>query len=436
MARQFAEDIVTFIDPAVGTPVLPIGLSGLGPRDWRRAITWLDHSGLALYFLQKVYASRVTSCLPSDILAQLEERRSNNERRIQTLKQRFALINRHFDDAGVRYAVLKGFSLTPEYCAAPCYRTQSDLDYVVAKESIEAAQCVLRESGYVLKKAKGDELSFWIPAAEPDRPTQQYSPNGPWMVELHLSMWDQGLFGIPLRLPEWCTEDLRMDEWEGLRFPCLPRRLAFVAQILHAFKHVLDGWVRPSWLFEISYFLCQQSSDPTFWGEVDVLVRNEPLLADFVAFISCLAGILFEPPPSPTISAYRNHLPFAAELWLRNYGREWLFEKLPRYELSVFSPSKLALFLREQYTADSHAAPRTRSLLPWRRVKHLLERRGPGVTAGRAIVYKVHWLMVHVIYHLGATLRYAWELPKWRYQTRRHRASGVRSYAAPSEISE
>lgn len=424
MARRALEDIARYINPAVETTSFPGAWNTLGPREWKRTLTWLDHSGLALYFLDRVEAEGVTPFVPGELLAQLQLRKSSNERRIERLKQMFAAINDGFQKAGVRYAAVKGFSLIPQYCANPYCRSISDLDYLVERDSIEAAQRVLVELGYVLKKSEGEEFSFWIPAAEPVGTTQQYSPDGPWMVELHLSMWDQGLFRVPLKLPESCLAETNVHEWEGLRFTCLPDHFVFVGQILHAFKHVLDGWVRLSWLFEIGHFL-QNHRDRGFWNQVDVMVSEEPSLGDFIAFISHLASDLFGFSPSSAIRAYASRLPIPVRIWLRDYAHEWLFQKLPRYELSTLSPSKLVLFLRERYaTAPGATENRKRSLFPWRRVGHLLEAGGTRVT-WRSFSYKVRWLSVHVIYHIGANLRYLWELPKWRYRIRRRNSTDL-----------
>jgi hypothetical protein len=423
MARSLAEDIVRFLSFGDKTTFEPCQLRTGSAREWKSTMTWLDQSGLALYFLQRLQATHACSHLPTVVLLQLEQRLHDNELRVARLKEMFGTINRRFEDAGVQYAVMKGFSLVPEYCVDPSFRSQSDLDYLIAKDSIDGAQRVLIEQGFVLKEQSGEELSFWIPAAEPTKWTQQYSPNGPWMVELHLSLWDQSLLRVPLRLPEPPFMHLRMQQWSGLRFPCLPRHLMFAAQILHALKHVLDGWVRLSWLFEINYFLRHEGTDSSFWRPSDPPVAEETSLAEFSALISCLAVALFEAPLPSAIRAYGSHLCPSTQIWLRDYARGWLFEKVPRYELSFFSPAKLALFLREQYASGPHADVdiNIRSLFPWRRFKHLLEGRGPGTTTMQAVGYKCRWLAVHLIYHAGANLRYAWELPRWRYRTRPER---------------
>lgn len=425
MATLLAHDIVRFLSLR-GNPAGVQVLRHASTREWQRTITWLDHSGLALYFLQRVEASGVNS-LPGDVLGQLRQRRKSNEQRVTRLKEIFESINRGFERNGVRYAVLKGFSLTPEYYADPCNRAQSDLDYLIARNSITDAQNILSEQGYLLKRQEGDELSFWIPAPEPTDAAQQYSPNGPWMVELHLSTWDQSLFRIPLKVTEPSFSELRTHQWNGLEFPCLPKPLAFAGQILHSFKHVLDGWIRLSWLFEIASFLRDQSDDSLFWQEFDQIVTAEPLLAEFVAIITCLAVDLFKSPVPEFVQKYIQDLRPTVKIWLQEYASGWLFEKFPRHEICFFSRSKLSMFLKELYCSPQadHGHEDFRVLFPLHRLKRLVQRPNTQTTAMRSIIYKTRWLALHSIYHAGATLRYMWELPRWRHRVQLLQARGA-----------
>jgi hypothetical protein len=424
MATVLAHDIVRFLGLG-GDPAGPKVLRA-SSREWERTIRWLDHSGLALYFLERVEADGATPCIPADILCELKERRKKNEQRVECLKAMFASINDGFDRNRVRFAVLKGFSLTPEYCANPCNRAQSDFDYLIAKDSSAAAQNALTEQGYVLKEHLGEELSFWIPTSEPTDAAQQYSPNGPWMVELHSSTWDQSLWRVPLRIPEPSFTDLRTHRWSGLEFPCLPKTWAFVAQILHCFKHVLDGWIRLSWLFEIACFLRDQGDDALLWREIDQVVSAEPLVGELVAAITCLAIDLFEPAVPEPLQKYIQDLQPTVRVWLEEYAPGWLFEKFPRYEICFFSRSKRSMFLRELYCAPQadHGRQFFGLLFPLRGMKRQVQKRHVQTTTMHAIAHKTRWLASHSIYHAGATLRYLWELPRWRHRMQLLRAHG------------
>jgi Uncharacterised nucleotidyltransferase len=425
MPTALAHDIVRFLS-LHGNPARTQVFRSATSREWQRTITWLDHSGLALYFLHRVETDAVSS-IPGDILRQLRQRRENNEQRVARLKEIFESINQGFERNGLRYAVLKGFSLTPEYCANPCNRAQSDLDYLIAENSMVAAQNVLTERGFLLKRQEGEERSFWIPGPEPTDSAQQYSPNGPWMVELHPSMWDQSLFRIPLKVPVPSFTALRTHQLISLKFPCLSPTLVFAGQILHSFKHVLDGWIRLSWLFEIASFLRDRRDDSLFWQEFDQMVTAEPLLAEFVAIITWLAVDLFEPAVPESVQKYMQDLQPSVKVWLQEYAPGWLFERLPRYEISFFSQSKLSMFLKEVYCGPEadHRVEDLRVLFPFRGMKRLVQPRNVQTTAMRSISHKTRWLALHAIYHAGAALRYMWELPRWRRRTQLLRADGA-----------
>jgi hypothetical protein len=218
-----------------------------------------------------------------------------------------------------------------------------------------------------------------------------------------------------------------MHHWSGLKFPCLPRNLAFAAQILHSWKHVLDGWIRLSFLFEIASFLRDRNDDSLFWQDFDQVVTAEPLLAEFVAIIVWLAVDLFEPAIPESVQKYVENLRPTAKVWLQEYAPVWLFERLPRYEISLLSHSKLSIFLKELYCAPrfDNRAEELGVLFPFRGLKRLVQKRNVPTTAMHSIAHKSRWLALHSIYHAGAALRYMWELPRWH-----HRMQLLRSHGA------
>jgi hypothetical protein len=190
---------------------------------------------------------------------------------------------------------------------------------------------------------------------------------------------------------------------------------------------VLDGWIRLSWLFEIASFLRDRSDDSSFWQEFDQMVTAEPLLAEFVAIITWLAVGLFEPAVPESVQKYMQDLQPSVKVWLQEYAPGWLFERLPRYELSFFSQSKLSMFLKEVYCGPEadHRVEDLRVLFPFRGMKRLVQPRNVQTTAMRSIAHKSRWLALHSIYHAGAALRYMWELPRWRRRTQLLRADGA-----------
>ncbi len=86
------------------------------------------------------------------------------------MSRRFDFLNLAFNNAGVRYAVLKGLSLVPEFCPYAPLRHQGDFDYLVDPNSLEAAQRILAEAGYVPKPSqRARSRSLSTSSREPQR---------------------------------------------------------------------------------------------------------------------------------------------------------------------------------------------------------------------------------------------------------------------------
>ena len=131
MNPRFAEAVIaTFREADRGSHVEQ--LARLSIRDWRRGLYWLDASGLALYFGQRVAASRLEERVPAEILNALDQRLEDNKQRTAQLFREFEAINNAFQNSGAHYVNLKGFTLIPDYCPDPSLRCQFDLDFMIS----------------------------------------------------------------------------------------------------------------------------------------------------------------------------------------------------------------------------------------------------------------------------------------------------------------
>jgi hypothetical protein len=74
------------------TDELSACLSVFGRREWVRSYRWLDSSGLALYFLDRLKALGIAHVLPPFVLEHLENNQTANKQRIANL---FCWICRH-----------------------------------------------------------------------------------------------------------------------------------------------------------------------------------------------------------------------------------------------------------------------------------------------------------------------------------------------------
>ena len=101
-------------------------------REWEQALAWLDLGGLAIYFLRRMMRTNSLSFLPDRVRTELERRGADNRLRSTEILQEFRTIIDAFEDSHVKYAVLKGIALLPDYCAGLEFRTQYDHDVLIA----------------------------------------------------------------------------------------------------------------------------------------------------------------------------------------------------------------------------------------------------------------------------------------------------------------
>src|ERR1700684_1686168 len=135
-------------------------LSALRASDWQRSYHWLDASGMALYFLDRVESLRVEDHLPAATLERLRGNLADNRQRSSTMLVEFASLNQSFQRAGVVYANLKGFTLSPESCPRPELRCQLDFDFVVDGTQLDLCRRILSKTGYELITATPDVWEF------------------------------------------------------------------------------------------------------------------------------------------------------------------------------------------------------------------------------------------------------------------------------------
>lgn len=391
-------------------------------RDWQRTLQWLDDSGLALYLLRHLQNIGATDMVPPEILAQLEGRLAENQLRWEYLTEGFAAVNAGFERAGIQFAVIKGLSLVPEYCADAVLRAPSDLDYLVDRQALPLARQSLEDAGYRLQRCSEIELKFYKPG--PRMPTisdSPYSVETEPLVEVHTGFWNRAN-KVPFTEPLFSLDQLIPHSWHGLRFPVLNARDAFLLQILHVFQHTLECWVKLCWLFEIGFFLSRHSSDSDFWQQVDDRMQAVPYLAEFAAIVIQLAKILFSSPTPHLALKWTHSLRSTSLLWLENYAEIWAFDDHPLSVSRFFPGAKLALFLHQGYIPNPEIRKEMiqRRLFPWKHPEQVAlppdQTRASKVAASQL---QLRFVLDRIIFHSGSSLRYLWEVPRWRKLTER-----------------
>src|ERR1700731_4149423 len=122
-------------------------LYNLSEKGWQRLLHWLDISGLALYFLDRLVELQRCDVLPPKVLARLQQNLRDNMDRTTGMIAESVAIQQEFQEACLVYATLKGFSLFPDSVSKLELRHQFDLDFLVAEKSVLEAQKILKRQG-------------------------------------------------------------------------------------------------------------------------------------------------------------------------------------------------------------------------------------------------------------------------------------------------
>jgi hypothetical protein len=383
--------------------------------DWRRAIDWMDMSGLALYFWHKVRTARAAEALPPYVRAWLAGSYQKNRLRVESIRKESATLNSLFDDAGVQFAVLKGLALVPDYCPDPSLRTQYDHDYLIHFHALPRAEAVLQRVGYRPKASRENyHIAYFRPAAEftcSKKPVGLYSARLQRTVELHIRLWEQEEDRIDIPLPDdFMSRRLRHSRL-GLEYPTLCDVDGLVFQTLHAFRHILRNWCRLSVFVEISYFLQQRALDSDFWGRYEERVANLCWVPEASTVVFTLAQKLFG---GCFPARLKTHVDpeFSATIdkWVELYGLAGA--------LANFRNNKNSLFLHRRFVKDQAkwAEIRRRRLFPFRRphqLPNVLFNQGASGSKRRLTQY-LHGLR-RLKFHVVSAIAYAWEYPRWQF---------------------
>jgi hypothetical protein len=417
-----AEDIVEFLNFSRDPGDRASELRKFSLREWERVLSWLDDAGLAFYFLQKLKNTNETDRVPAWVTSRLERNFAANQQRVGDMSHRLGFLNKKFSDAGVRYAVLKGLSLVPQFCPNATLRFQGDFDYLVDEQSSLTAQQVLVEAGYNPKVSLSpQEFIFVMPGTEePSRGAEQYQARAPHAVELHLDIWDSEINRLPLLRSLFFVERARTHHWNGFSFPALPDEDAFLLQVVHTCNHFFAYWIRMSSLYEIGYFLNCRASDGSLWDRIEQRVGDNVVLRELVVVVTELVAKLFGAPLPPLVRVWGLRIRPASRVWIERYARDWAFCELPIYQFRLFPRAKLVLFLHQQYKdpyAD-RALVRNRVFTFSR-----FSRIASSVKEQPSLMLEPAWwkrqlLIRRSLFHALAGLRYLCEIPRWRWLNR------------------
>lgn len=396
-------------------------------RQWKYVLQWLADAGLAFYFLRRLEEANAGGGVPPWVLSRLERNFASNQLRIHGMAQRFGALNQRFNEAGVHFAAIKGFSLVPQFCPDAALRHQADLDYLVDEQSLPAASRILIEAGYRPQVSRSSKESIFVfPGAEPSRGDDQYSPDMAHAVELHADVWDSKMHRLPPIPHLFSVAQSRTRDWNGFTFPAQRDEDAFLLQVLHACRHVFTQWIRLSCLFEIAYFLQRRASDSLLWDRIAQRVGNNAMLREFVVVVTEMAAQIFSAPIPELVQDWDATVRPGPRTWIQHYARDWALGGMPVYEFSVFPSAKLAVFLHQQYTNESETPhSQHEPEAPSSRLSRMTSsiKRDPSVVL-RAAWWRRQHLVRRSAFHALAEMRYAVEIPRWHWLNRAYRQAG------------
>lgn len=378
-------------------------LQHLTGREWRKLLRWLDISGLALYFLDRIVDLKLTDWLPPVVLARLQQNLADNTERTGVMIAESIAIQQAFQEACVSYSNLKGLSLWPSSVPRPELRSQFDLDFLVAEKSAPAARRILEQRGYRLYFISGRSWEFKLNEKPGLSLKDLYKAQPSHAVELHIES------GAPSGLS--LLERVETRDLYGCNMPVLPPVDLFLGQGVHAFKHVCSEFSRVAHLLEFRRHVLLRRDDHAFWSELRKTAGGTPRACLGLGVVTLLIGhVMGDFAPEAFTDWTVACLPQPARLWVERYGRRAVFGSIPG--------SKLYLLLqRELESAGVPAKRPLRQVLLPARLPPPVVRAFPNETLavklGRYRM-QLHFIFLRGRFHVVEGLRYAWESRRWR----------------------
>jgi hypothetical protein len=392
--------LLSFCEPV---PVELDRLRNVSGREWQRLLYWLDISGLALYFLDRMTQLGLCEMLPPAVLSRLQQNLEDNTARTGSMIAESTAIQRSFQRAGISYALLKGFSLWPISVPKLELRSQLDLDFLIAEVNAVEARQILEARGYLLHATSGRSWEFKV--SQNNAPTLKdlYKPTQQRTVELHIESGSAGSRALLPRREKLC--------FYGVCMPVLPRVELFLGQGLHLYKQVCSESFRVAHLIEFRRHIIARYDDDAFWQELRTLAEGDPKGPVGLGLVTLLISRVMGDFAPETLTCWTvDRLPTAAHLWVELYGHRAVFAGFPG--------SKLYLLLQKELQDAGLPAKRSlrQALLP-RRMPPAISHAAPGERLPQRIrryYRQVDFVLFRLRFHVVEGFRYLGESVLWR----------------------
>ena len=324
LSRATRKAVLSCFRPTIDDKALARLRSCAGGQ-FRQLLRWLDDCGLTLYLLERLQVAERLDEIGSRLGDELLIRGEANRLRISGMLAEFSRVIDALGRSGVRYAVSKGFSAAPDFCSQAEYRHHSDIDLLVHQSDCEAAVVAVATAGFRISRLSNSrEIIFdGNGGAVSNGLMRSYELKCHSKVEIHLEN------DPPLTIRK---------QVGNVEFHAMPLAEQFVHHVNHASEHMRLGWVRPSWLVEISYFITKHANDEALWNVVREQWRaNEiPSAMLILALVQQEFGIDLPMPLRQQPSA-------AVQAWLQSCGSSFVSAGCNGSKLNVLLAGELGI---------------------------------------------------------------------------------------------
>jgi hypothetical protein len=400
--EQLAREAVlmTFCDPL---PDQCSRLRDLSSNDWNKLLHWLDLSGLALYFLDRLVELDLSDLLPPAVFTRLQRNLIDNSERTRGMINQSIAIQREFQEAGILYANLKGLSLWPDSVSKAELRHQFDLDFLVAEHSGPEARRILEGRGYRLYAISGRSWEFKL-NERPGLSLKHLYKNLPsFSVELHIDARSHSA-STPLDRLEW-------RELYGMNMPVLSPVDLLLGQGLHAYKHICGEFMRVAHLLEFRRHVVAKHDDIATWHKLQLAAKEDPRVSLGLGVVTLLITQVMGAFAPATLTSWSvNRLSRPVQLWVESYGH--------RIVLGSYPGSKFYLLLQRELEGSGARGKRSlrQALLPYRFPPPVI-RAFPNETLGiriRRYYTQFEFILSRLRFHFVEGIRFGLESRRWR----------------------